>query len=449
MNRAVSIKLKDPSVSLMDALQMAGFLLNSDGSTGNGSALDGVAVSQRKNQLCRRLRTIRRRLRRRDEDRLQQLVRPPSNVNKRLSPTMSTQDSKHNHPKPQPDPLPSYSCDSVAASRDTASVEASPLCPKPPAGSLCAFPRSDKTLDNDSEIQSAVELQGNGERKKSHAGKVPSTGTVGSSSGPVSTEEAKKCEDTEKKGVERVATIVDLHHEGLVINSLAIPERLSGELAVQENIHKPLPLLTQSLLAKQWAEARTQSLLAQVWDTLQAIQKGAGPLPPIEGTVLAAMVSESDDRIEKFLLREDFNVQRAALRLVKYWTKRFEIFGADKFNLPMTPNGALRGDEAIIALASTTIKIMPGLDGHGRKVVYRGNIHNAHEGYTASGMIRAIWYIFDSLINDPNAKNGIVLLTQSQHTGLGVYGKIIDTFISEFESEILPMRICERQVIDV
>jgi hypothetical protein len=62
MDRAVEAKLADPSISLVDALRAGGFDIpsTSDGSTPQYVVVDGdnVKITQRKNQLLRRLRSV-------------------------------------------------------------------------------------------------------------------------------------------------------------------------------------------------------------------------------------------------------------------------------------------------------------------------------------------------------------------------------------------------------
>jgi hypothetical protein len=62
MDRAVEAKLADPSISLVDALRAGGFDIPStcDGSTPQYVVVDGdnVKITQRKNQLLRRLRSV-------------------------------------------------------------------------------------------------------------------------------------------------------------------------------------------------------------------------------------------------------------------------------------------------------------------------------------------------------------------------------------------------------
>jgi hypothetical protein len=55
MHKAVTARLADPKLSLVDALRVGGFDISSE-AEGEHIMIDGVTLSQRKNQLSRRLR---------------------------------------------------------------------------------------------------------------------------------------------------------------------------------------------------------------------------------------------------------------------------------------------------------------------------------------------------------------------------------------------------------
>ena len=77
-----------------------------------------------------------------------------------------------------------------------------------------------------------------------------------------------------------------------------------------------------------------------------------------------------DERLRMFLRREQFDPVNAALRFARYWQKRRELFGANKFALSMTPEAALRDDHK--ALLVGYIVILPGTDSKGRTLLLKG-----------------------------------------------------------------------------
>jgi hypothetical protein len=86
----------------------------------------------------------------------------------------------------------------------------------------------------------------------------------------------------------------------------------------------------------------------------------------------ALPVEFSDGRMQLFLRVEDLDPERAARRFVTYWKERWNLFGPDKFSLPMTLNGALRDDH--VCLEKGPIYLAPALDASGRTV--GGHIFN-------------------------------------------------------------------------
>jgi hypothetical protein len=92
-------------------------------------------------------------------------------------------------------------------------------------------------------------------------------------------------------------------------------------------------------------------------DEKRAFTKAQGKALPIEF---------SDGRMERFLRVEDMNPERAARRFVTYWRERWNLFGPDKFFLPMTLNGALCDDH--VCLENGPVYLAPALDASGRVV---------------------------------------------------------------------------------
>lgn len=78
-------------------------------------------------------------------------------------------------------------------------------------------------------------------------------------------------------------------------------------------------------------------------------------------------VEFGDERLELFLRREHMDPKAAAVRFVKYWIKRKEVFGHEKYFLPLTVDGALKDDH--VALEVGHWIILPKPDNHGRTVM--------------------------------------------------------------------------------
>jgi hypothetical protein len=78
--------------------------------------------------------------------------------------------------------------------------------------------------------------------------------------------------------------------------------------------------------------------------------------------------------------------QLGARRFVKYWESRREVFGPEKFVLPLTLSEALRDDSA--ALEACIFSQLPHLDASGRQLLYFDSSRHTREGYTTGSMVR-------------------------------------------------------------
>ena len=74
-----------------------------------------------------------------------------------------------------------------------------------------------------------------------------------------------------------------------------------------------------------------------------------------------------DERLELFLCRDHMNPVAAAARFVRYWQRRRELFGPEKYALPLTIGGALRDDR--VALEVGHWIILPEPDNFGRTMM--------------------------------------------------------------------------------
>lgn len=147
----------------------------------------------------------------------------------------------------------------------------------------------------------------------------------------------------------------------------------------------------------------------------------------------------SDERLELFLHRDDMDVKQAADRFVKYWEKRLEYFGPDKFHLPMSLDGALRDDSA--ALRTGAWKFLPRPDASGRRILQYTSSLNTMEGYTRDSMIRAMWYMFEATLEYPEARRGVVLLAWSKNLTLWNIDRKLTLAMFELENEVFPLKL--------
>jgi hypothetical protein len=95
-----------------------------------------------------------------------------------------------------------------------------------------------------------------------------------------------------------------------------------------------------------------------------------------------------DARLEQFLRCVEMDVPRATQRFVKYWKMRREVFGPDKFVMPMTLSGALRDD--LVALETGWMTLLPKCDLSGRGLLYMVPSRHKGEGYTSESLVSGV-----------------------------------------------------------
>jgi len=70
---------------------------------------------------------------------------------------------------------------------------------------------------------------------------------------------------------------------------------------------------------------------------------------------------------------------------VNYWECRSEVFGAEKYLLPMTLSGALHDD--LDALEAGVYCLLPQTDLSGRQLLYLDPARHTREGYTSESLV--------------------------------------------------------------
>lgn len=149
----------------------------------------------------------------------------------------------------------------------------------------------------------------------------------------------------------------------------------------------------------------------------------------------------TDERHQlKFLRCEVFNVDLAALRLVKYWDKRVEIFGEDRAFLPLTLDGALKDDD--VALSMAFIQSTEAKDEAGRRIVLGDPSKLDKSKYTRPSMVRAFWYVMHAALEDEmTQKRGIILMLFPHHAHVSQFDRKLVAMNAESMKGALPVRI--------
>ena len=81
------------------------------------------------------------------------------------------------------------------------------------------------------------------------------------------------------------------------------------------------------------------------------------------------------------------STQLGAQRFVNYWKSRRDLFGPEKYLMPMTLSGALRDD--LIALEAGVQQILPHRDSAGRQMLFWELQRHTREGYASESLVGA------------------------------------------------------------
>ena len=137
--------------------------------------------------------------------------------------------------------------------------------------------------------------------------------------------------------------------------------------------------------------------------------------------------------------------QKAAVHLVNYWEERRTLFGADKFYLPMTLDGAVRDDRT--ALEAGFIHLLPEFDASGRQLVWSPLSKDKRMGYDRLSAARVSWYVHEVILQNPNsAEKGCVLLIDARDMTFWEFDPDLDAWYLQTMLKALPIQIVSLHV---
>ena len=150
-----------------------------------------------------------------------------------------------------------------------------------------------------------------------------------------------------------------------------------------------------------------------------------------------------DDEFHLLFLRcEVFNVDLAAKRYAKYWTKRVELFGEDKAFEPLTLEKALRDDRIVLELGMVrpTGTKDPQSD---RSIIFLDPSLQDKTKYTRESMTRSVWYIFHAVLeeNIVAQQRGVIMINYPHHAQLAQLDRTQIRMIVESIKGYLPVRM--------
>jgi hypothetical protein len=152
----------------------------------------------------------------------------------------------------------------------------------------------------------------------------------------------------------------------------------------------------------------------------------------------------NDARLVRFLRCDDMNAKRAARRFVNYWEGRLEIFGSERYVLPITLNEALAGDiDAIHALESGLLKLLPHRDISGRQILFLEPCRHTKIGFSSAGALRAVWYIIEVAASEKeqDVESGVVEIVWDKNSTVWDYDSQVYSRWTYFETYAWPIQI--------
>lgn len=116
-----------------------------------------------------------------------------------------------------------------------------------------------------------------------------------------------------------------------------------------------------------------------------------------------------------FLRCERWEVERAAIRLTRYWNERIRLFGPEKAFLSLSWDGALCDDYAASRLGVFTILPSQDLDGSSLLWIDASAFPPRNQGVSRVSTCRYLWYIIHEALKNENSQiHGIVILLFSR-----------------------------------
>jgi len=105
----------------------------------------------------------------------------------------------------------------------------------------------------------------------------------------------------------------------------------------------------------------------------------------------------------------------AAARLVKYWSKRLDLFGEDRAFKPLTLS-SIYANEDEVALKRGFLNLLPDTDESGRGLLFADPSKLDPTKYEREMMVRVLWYILHAALeNESTQQKGIIIMAHPRH----------------------------------
>ena len=133
--------------------------------------------------------------------------------------------------------------------------------------------------------------------------------------------------------------------------------------------------------------------------------------------------------------------QLAAIRIVKYWEKRLDLFGPEKAFLPLTLDGALKDD--LPSLKIGFIRVTCTSDDSNRGLLFVDPSRLPESGtYDRKSMARSTWYYLHALLEDENVqKKGAVIIGYPRKAKFSQFDRKFAKMNMESIKGCIPIRV--------
>lgn len=154
----------------------------------------------------------------------------------------------------------------------------------------------------------------------------------------------------------------------------------------------------------------------------------------------------SEDHTLLFLRCEVFNADLAAIRLVKYWDKRIEIFGPIHAFEPLALTSSL-GPDIERGLSIQFMRLTRTSDTGSRALMYAEamrlmNAYDKSKDEDRLNIARAVWYLFHSALEEEHVqKRGMVFLINYLGAQISMVDRKLMKLVMPSVSGCLPIRV--------
>lgn len=141
-----------------------------------------------------------------------------------------------------------------------------------------------------------------------------------------------------------------------------------------------------------------------------------------------------------FLRSEEWNVDKAAARIVRNWEERVVLFGEEKAYLPLTLEGAFRDDMEV--LQKGFVQVTQAEDDAGRGILYLSPDNYVKGEFPVEAQVRAIWCMTMALLENKNVQtNGFLFMVNASQVSSKNMNRALQKKAAYSVGHCLPLRI--------